>query len=347
MSQDPTSYSTGDLISVHLVSEQIFCPRAMLIAHSRDEDDWGRESPVLRLSYSPSYELQELEQRLEAEARTLWQLLLVAIVLASSGFGLSIFFHPMFFWAGLLAAAIPARYFVLQIRHTLKLLRDHRRATEAPPDEPNPSVPIDQPVNWWSLRAAGFVPQPVDELLTDADLRLKGRPWRILRRGNLAIPAFVRSSTDELRPQQRARIAAYCHLIRANEGAESPYGIVLDRGTFEGLAVRPTDRDRRTMTKALQKIPHALKAWLQENAEPRPPVESDYAVCRNCPHGRPIRYAPEDTDTHCYGRRVPVYPTTTDGKKKVILHSPCGDIFHWIPEHELARSLELRRVVGS
>ncbi len=152
-------------------------------------------------------------------------------------------------------------------------------------------------MNWWSLKAAGFVAHPVEMMLADSELGLQGRPWRILRKGNLAIPAFVRSAIGEkLRPQQRARIDAYCHLIQLNEGAESPYGIVLDRGTFEGTAIKPTVRDRRTMTKALQQIPQLLRAWLNDHSEPRPPFEANYAPCKRCPHGRPVRYKPEETD---------------------------------------------------
>ena len=335
-------YTPGQLLGVHVVSEHIFCPRAMLTTHADSYEDVGEERSILRLDYAPCYELSELERKLDSRATLLWQLIALVATFATVGFLLSMFFHWSFLWAGLLAAVIPARFFLKEIRTTLRLLRDHRSVGQAKPIEPSELVPHDEAVNWWSLRAAGFVSHPVDELLVDDELTLKGRPWRILRRGPLAIPVFVRSGTNELRPQQRVRIAAYCHLIRVNERAESPFGIVLDRGTFEGIAVKPSEPDLQRLKRALRQIPRVLTDWLSIGSIPKPPMESNYAPCWGCPHGKPRLYEPEVTETTCYDRKVTMYRTKTELRKDQVFHSPCGDHFGWIPPHELAEELQLR-----
>ncbi len=335
-------YTPGELLGVHVVSEHIFCPRAMLTTHAASLEDRGEERSILRLDYAPCYELVELEEKLTAQATLLWQLIAVVVALVTAGFLLSLLFHWSFLWAGLLAATIPARFFLQEIRTTLRLLRDHREMGKAKPIEPSELVPQDEPVNWWSLRAAGFVSHPVDELLVDDEMSLKGRPWRILRRGPMAIPVFVRSGTGELRPQQRARVAAYCHLVRVNEAAESPFGIVLDRGTFTGTAVKPTTTDLQRLKRTLRQIPRVLTDWLTIGSFPKPPMESDYAPCWGCPHGQPRLYQPEVTETTCYGRKVAMFRAKTELRKGQVFHSPCGDHFGWIPPHDQAEVLQLR-----
>lgn len=335
-------FSPGDLLGVHVVSEHVFCPRAMLTTHADSLDDRGEEPSILRLDYAPSYEFDELERKLDAQANLLWQLVALAVVFASVGFFLSMFFHWSFLWAGFLAAIIPARYFLKELRTTFWLLQDHRKAGRAKPLEPSDLVPQDETVNWWSLRAAGFVSHPVDELLIDEKLQLQGKPWRILRRGELAIPVFVRNGVDELRPQQRVRVAAYCQLIQTNENAESPFGIVMSRGTFEGLAVKPNELDARRLQQALRQIPRVITDWLSIGSLPRPPIESNFAPCWGCPHGEPRVYEPELSETTCYGRNVAMYRTKSESMKDAVFHSPCGDHFAWIPKHEKAEQLELR-----
>ena len=340
MSKRP-HYMPGELLGVHVVSEQIFCPRAMLSTQAESVEDVGQERSILRLDYTPSYEIAELEQKLAAQATLLWQLTAAVATFAVLGFLLTLV-HWSFFWAGLFAAAIPAWLFLQEMRTTWRLLQDQSAVARAKPIEPSELVPQDESVNWWSLRAAGFVSHPVDEMLVDEELGIRGRPWRILRRGPLAIPVYVRNGSDELRPQQRARIAAYCHLIRVNEHAESPLGIVLDRGTFAGLAVKPSAEDFQRIKRALRQIPRILTDWLTIGSIPSPPMESNYAPCWRCPHGKPRLYEPEVTETTCYGRKVAMFRTKTDQQQGKIFHSRCGDHFGWIPPHELVDVLQLR-----
>ena len=124
--RDRPHYTPGDLLGVHVISEHVFCPRAMLTTHAADFLDTGRETSILRFDYAPCYELAELEKRLNDQANLLWQLVVLAGTFVVSGFLLSLFFHWSFLWAGVLAAFIPARYFLQEVKTTLRLLRDHR-----------------------------------------------------------------------------------------------------------------------------------------------------------------------------------------------------------------------------
>lgn len=342
---DPASrapFVAGDNLGVHVVSEHVFCPRAGLITHSETPQDEGVESSILRLDYAPNYELAENERQRAIQAALLWQYLAIALGFALLGFVLSLAVHWSFLYAGLLAAGLPVRYFWLELGKTWALLREQREAKLPDPLEPSAAIPQDESVNWWSLRAAGFVAHPVEETQVDADLKLVGKPWRILRRGNLAIPAFVRRSDKDLTPQQRVRIAAYCHLIQINEQAESPFGIVLDRGSFEGIAVKPADRDLERLRRALRQAPRILEDWLTRRTFPLPPHESNFAPCSGCPHGKPIRFVPGETETSCYGARVPPFRMESPLVTGVTFHSPCGDHFQWIPKHDDAGELDLR-----
>jgi hypothetical protein len=333
-----TSERPTEKLSVHVLCEQIFCSRAMQQAHEQRNEDRGREDAIIRLNYSPAYELHEIEEQLQGQLSTLWQFVCLAVGFATVGLIVGYFLHWMFFWAGMVAAFIPVRYFLLQLPQIYLLTRDHRAAQTAIPAEPNPKVPRDEPVNWWSLHAAGFTPLPVKLRLVDDDLGCQGRPWRILRRGDLAIPVFVRRNHGELRPQQRARIAAYCHLIRRNEQADSPYGIILDQGTFAGTAVKPTDADFRLILKAIDQVPRIFEAAERDGLEPAAPTDNR---CKTCHHAHPRRYRPQVSETKRYGTPVPTFQLRAP-RGGPIYHCSCGDRYGWLPEHERIKKMNLR-----
>ena len=45
------------MIGVHTLSEFVFCPRAGVISHERQNDDAGVDTGFVDLSYSPDYDL--------------------------------------------------------------------------------------------------------------------------------------------------------------------------------------------------------------------------------------------------------------------------------------------------
>ena len=61
-------------LGVHVLSEYIYCQRAGLHAYEQDDEDQGREDPILRLDYLHCYELWEIEKQLAAHLSAIWQL---------------------------------------------------------------------------------------------------------------------------------------------------------------------------------------------------------------------------------------------------------------------------------
>ena len=73
------AYSKGQLLGVHVVSEYVFCPRAMLTTHAHTCEDHGEEPAILRLDYAPCYDVLELEAKLAKQSTLLWQLIVVVV----------------------------------------------------------------------------------------------------------------------------------------------------------------------------------------------------------------------------------------------------------------------------
>ncbi len=51
--------------------------------------------------------------------------------------------------------------------------------------------------------------------------------------------------------QHFVRIAAYCYLTEISQGRQSPYGIVLTRGTLTGIAIPKTKATREQFVAAM------------------------------------------------------------------------------------------------
>ena len=333
-----TQFRQDEPVGVHVVSEFIFCERAGLNAYLNSVEDRGWDTAILRLDYQPSYELQELERLLDEAARTCWHFAGAAALSFVLGLALGKFVHWSFYAAGVLGCIVVARFFLQELPTVRRLLADHRAARRGVADEPNPQLPHDEPIGWWSLRAAGFTSTPCTQLLIDKQMGIQGRPWRILRRGDLAIPAYVRQSDQQITDQQRARIAAYCHLIRENQGADAPYGIILDQGTFAGTAIKPNQNDLALIRRALRQIPGAFREYLRHGR--MPPLPENESQCSGCHHGQPRLYNPRKSETVSLGVEVRAYRRKSPVTKKHY-HSSCGDRFGWIPPHERAEELEL------
>jgi hypothetical protein len=326
-------------MSVHVLAEFAFCRRAGLNAFLDDDDDVGCDEPILRWNYRPSYEREDLESRLNAVATVVWQLFVLAAAFIVVGFVGGLLIHGAVLFAGWVAAAMVGYFLYREFREAYRLWRDYRVMQASVPFEPNPELPDDERVNWWALRAAGFSSQPCTSQLTDDNLGLIGRPWRILRKGDLAIPAYVRRQAGELKPQHRIRVAAYCHLVRHNEGSASPYGLVLEPGTFEGTAVKASPDDAADIQKEIGLASGLIDSWLRHGLEPKQP--EDTGICRGCPHGRPRRLRIGQSETTSLGKPVTANAQVS-GRNKRYYHSSCGDRFGWLPPHDDAKALELR-----
>lgn len=330
--QDSTS-QPQPTIGVHVLSEFVYCSRAGLLVYGQDEDDRGDEEPIQRLDYLPMYELDEIDEQLLAHLWGIWLLIFLAAGIVAATLALSKFVHAAFFVGGIVALAILAWAAVREAKQIFELQRRREACYPASPAEPNPDSDQQETVDWWALKAVHFESTRCRESLYDPALNLRGRPWRILRRDDLAIPVFVRNKPGLLKESQRVRVAAYCHLISTCEGRQTPYGIVLDRGTFRGVAVKCRVPQLRAVERWLDKARRVIRDnEMHDIRDPGPPP--DFTPCSRCPHGRLRKHVPGVTETRYHGQAVPVYGIRR-GEKQVICHSPCGDSYCWVAPHEL------------
>ena len=177
---------------------------------------------------------------------------------------------------------------------------------------------------------AGFESITYQDTLRDERWKLAGRPWRVLRKGGMRIPVFLMRRGNKVKFQHIARMAAYCHLIETCEGAESPYGIVLFNGTYDGIAIPNAPGPRKAFHSALVKSRKIINDSI-EGKDPEPP--SNRQICYYCPNGRPVSYIPGETEHKKMGEPLPVHiiPAFPAGYD---FHSACGDRFRWVAPHE-------------
>ncbi len=186
---------------------------------------------------------------------------------------------------------------------------------------------------------AGFVPIEPERVYEDLDLGLVGKPWRILQKGSLRIPVFrKRADSRQIHPQHLLRIVAYCHLIRKCEGADSPYGIVLQGREYEGVAL-PAKDSSEALRQAIKRVRQMQYAVEVEGLFPNAP--DPLSRCRGCPWGKPRRHRNRKSETILSGQVVE--PFLARGSDKHLYHSTCGDRCYWVPPHERAEALSLSR----
>ena len=186
---------------------------------------------------------------------------------------------------------------------------------------------------------AGFTDQPFADGFYDEQLRLSGNPWKVLVRGNVMVPVFYRTRLGELRAQHYVRIAAYCLLIERQTGRTSPYGLILDAGTFDVLAIKFNRESLDLFRQRLLSARQVIREASQLGRTPDPPQRN---VCSGCHFGRPCA-----TDSE---RSLELQQLTglaahaeigNDGRR---YHSHCGDRFDWVPPHLRAEELLLPNV---
>ena len=326
----------GSYVTVHALSEFAFCPRAGLIAQE-SAAEWEEEIEQARLNYMPRYDWMDIVWRLRHATIGLLNWAVVLSIVAMLTFIASLQY-------GLLFALVPPMVFIgyLGGRCWRAMVRFGRlrtlwlQARSAVPQQLPTQLDVDVPVNWWRLRASRYVAVSCEEPLADEDLRLVGKPWRILRSGSIRIPA-VHATADHLKETHVVRVAAYCHLIEACEGAESPFGVVLLGDGHDGLAVALSAARNERFHASLR----AFRQVLREAAagdDPRPPSSSN--VCSECPNGIPILVCSGvENSFSLAGSRLPIRAVeSSDG---LIYHSLCGDRFGWTPPHRGADELDL------
>lgn len=335
------------IVGVHALSEQVFCNRAGILAQCTGQDEGQEGEPNLgpKLDWLGDYDEKKFAEAIEiawGELRYWGTLLAVALaslpviwLIVASGWGRGRGFLAV--WVGCAPALYCGAQAVQSISWLIRLIRERAvfdRSNEISIDFDAEEV---REVNWWSLRKAGFdCRAPVDPYF-DPTLRLAGKPWRVLIKDRtIRIPVVYKRRGDRSwGPQHLARIAAYCHLIESQEGAESPFGILMFAGSYDCLIIPNTLKARSTYRQALEALRELLVSHARELAIAAGPRDNR---CRGCHWGAPRRQT-ETSQTMMNGK--PVSPKLAKGKDGAWRHSPCADVFGEIPPHADAIELEM------
>lgn len=342
--------SEAPYLGAHAMSEFIYCPRAGIITVDQRKEDTGsddEQGPTL--GGLPTHDLELIQAELARVREELkwpiaWGIGLGLITIL--GF-LALWTSP-FRWILLLCSSMPMYVTARIIKErftTYAVLRARlREAESAAIAEPDWTLRQPQPINWWSLIRAGFVSHELRAPIVDQDLRLAGKPFRVLQRGAVHIPVMHLTVPDaeedlrrqgRLRPPQRARLAAYSYLLHHVQRSQSDWAIVLFKGTFEGVALPIDQAMLLTFTEGLK----SARAYLSEyesNRDYNPAPARERTPCVKCPFAEPI--SPEKRSEF---RGVPVTSFLTQAWNGKHYHSTCGDRFRWVPPHSKAEALEL------
>lgn len=327
--------SSSVLLGVHVLAQFEFCERAALLTWESESDDSGEESQAPhRLDYLPDYEEALIRERLESLMIRFWAF----FVLLITGLVAGLLVFSRFGWgAGMVACCVvgPLLFWWLGVVSDVAILRSRLNAARrSSAREPNDQNPIEEVFNWWELRKAGFQVDRPPEPMRHSGRSLIGKPWRVLRKGDLRIPVFRKHRGERnVRDQHRIRIAAYCWLIEQCEGSRAPYGIVMCAGSYDVFVV-PNSRANqslftRTLERALESFSR-LRTGLACASTPSP------ASCRRCPFGAP-RPIPSSTENKSRADTTPRPIHVSIGVGGREFHSECGDRFQWTPPHVDAR----------
>lgn len=327
-------------LTVHTLSEFVFCPRAGVIAYDNQQMDEVDSKPLrFNLDYLPDYSVALIEEAFKHQLRDLWRLVFHLL-------GVIAFNILLYRWGWLIGIAAGAGLLIAvgwrvadRLDKVLILVARRRRVIEALSREPVLNSQQMQRVNWWELLRAGYESE-VDELvLEDESLQIAGRPWRILKKGSRRIPvvkALTPSGRDLSVPkaQHSTRIAAYCRLIERNIGVEAPFGIVIFGNTYEGWTVPNTE----TLQDELEAVVKIAKEQLKTVDDFASAIEPEsVSICAGCLHGEPIALERRPAGN----KNIRGATSQKDGK---LYHSRCGDLFGWVPPHQTAKKLRLRGV---
>lgn len=308
-------------LSVHSIAEYVFCPRAGLIAHENQRVETD-EPPAF--DTLPRFEIEAVEAELQRQMqylfRYLWAIFLVAAIspfavyLQQHGFLVLIGVAMLFItWQCLSILSV-----VHELQHRKKILLESKCI------EPNPYSKDMQPINWFGLLNLGFQSQTLQDSLEDAIWNFRGKPWRLLIRGDLIVPVFkTRSKTESPSHPQITKIMAYCRLVSVHFKCDCSYGVIITNEDYSGFAVPNDGYYRKRFHDGLVDLRNLAQATHYGKD-----TEVDYQShkCHGCHLGRPRLVT--------LGQRVvrngaPVTPNQDfEG-----MHSDCGDRFEWCPPY--------------
>jgi len=345
-------------IGVHTLSEFAFCPRAGICSHDNSGSDDGEEicdRPGfyhLPIFFDNELKLQLGELQASLRASMLFGL---CLVIAATAAGL--FLHPLFYLAAMLVG-IASLVALVTIKSGITEVKDVLEQWSKINSE-LPGTDITEPtaVYWPNFFVAKYGCDPPTDVMDDEKWRLRGKPWRILRRGKMVIPVFLRNvmrgtdsrdtETPPLYNQHFVRIAAYCHLLESSTGLQVPYGVILTRGELTGVAIPNTRETRERLEYDMEDARRTMRDLAEQ---PNMYPTKDENKCVGCPHGRPVlaqvrfpcRKTGENAEPGELGiRTASAKPRDREKQRPRRFHSHCGDRFQWLPPHELTVAMEL------
>jgi hypothetical protein len=338
-STDPLEAGPGDpKLSVHVLSEFVFCGRAGLCLHEQDEEFDEREAEA-DVSYFPLHERDELERLFKRLSTQVWGSLLAGVVGFAICGGVAVVTGQGVFWVG--AGTVGLLFFLVAIDRSYwawdaaRHLRVWQMARGRMPD---PDLAQIQEMSWCELRAAGFAAREPARPYTYEPWKLGGRPWKVLEYGDLRIPVFMYyRQWKGLYPQHFVRMTAYCELLEKCEGYRSPYGVIVHVADLNALIVPKTARSKETFRNAVLQARETIRAADEMNVFP--PCPDEQSVCVDCHLGKPQVYGWGEPFSR-HGDELLANPMRGHGWRK--FHSHCGDRFRWIAPHRKASRLGLR-----
>lgn len=325
------------ILGVHLLTEFAFCSRAGLCTRETTTED--EPEPPANLNFLPDLDDEEIRQAIRLRGIRGLGFAAVSLVALTLALGLRHLAVGDWPWIALLVATTSLVGCLHACLDAAILIQRLWAAQRAKPGEPDMNGPEEQPVEWWSLRKVGYEPIKLQDRLIDETLGVSGKPWRVLRLGSKRIPVFRRDDDGPVRFQHRLRIAAYCHLLRVCEGAEAPFGILLNRATRRGIAILNSPESAlKMLVPELEWTRRVILDSEKGNKPPRPKP----SLCRGCPHGKPVEVA-SDGEQIFVSQGVPLPIIARRSHNGRQFHCHCGDRFEDIPPHEKAIRLGLIR----
>ena len=330
-------------IGVYMLSQTLFCRRAGLLTLELGQADDGEEFSDVqpdtpqKLSWMEEYDDAMIA---EALARHWNEVLTVSSYLGAwLSLCLAIYFSysPSLGTCMALSLLVFVPWSLRELRAILEL--DYRRREAAASRSLLDLSDLgreERIVNWWQLRKAGFSVSKPQESHRDEQMRLQGKPFLILQYSGLKIPVVRKHhGKHELHSQNRARVAAYCHLLEVAEQVQAPFGVFMFAGSYEVVIVPNDPRSRSLFERGLEQSRELVLAK-ERGFLPQAPEGSQ---CSGCGFGYPRIHEPGVSDGHLVilqGAYTPRYDA--DKRER---HSVCGDRFEWLPRHDKSDELGL------
>ena len=326
-------------ISVHVLAQFVFCPRAGVIAHQRGrEEDDDRPPRAPRLDHLPDFRPAIIREALDAVRGDLWTFATYASIWVAI-LALIAFVHPILVGMLLLASAIYVPSVYCLVRDYLVLRGRMQLALRAKARGPDPNISAPQIVNWWELLKADYEPTMPRKPHTDRALRLFGKPHLILTHKGQRIPVIRKWRGKEvLHRKDHARCAAYAHLVETCENTTVPFVVILFGTGYDGVSVPITVSAKKAFRDGLGRARRFLKRGPDGALDPDKPRTS--GLCKGCDFGKPRLYERGRSETMLGEAHLAAQVTETHDRKSY--HCTCGDRFgDGVPPHEWAVALGL------